>query len=195
MLSSRPSTSSVSSLSPHEPQLLRFRLRQLFLIVTLLSVLCGLLVTSEGPWPIVIGLGALLVAAHVLGVLIGTRLRDTSLEVRRWRAAQPLLDADLPVASRQPVELHKLDLPPKTPLAGYASANLWITRLVVAGALSGGIVGGSVIALSAGARISWAGWSVGTISCAVLGAWLAFLASSFSAIARHAWRHANEHGK
>jgi len=182
----------VARLSRREPQLLRFRLRQMFYMVTLASVLCALLVGTEGPWPWLISLAALLAAAHVLGNLLGTRLRDTSQEIVAWRALQPELDPDLPVATGLPIELAKLNLPPGTPLASHeriARGTAWF----VAGGLALGLVAGSMaIALTIGPRIEWAGWVVGTISCGVLGAWAAFLASSFSSIARHAWRHANE---
>ncbi len=185
----------VASLPRREPQLLRFRLRQMFFMVTLVSVLCALLVGTEGPWPWLISLAALLVAAHVLGNLLGTRLRDTSREVVAWRALQPGLLPDLPVATGQPIELAKLNLPPGTPLASrerVARGTAWF----VAGGLALGLIAGcTTIALTIGPRIEWAGWVVGTISCGVLGAWAAFSASTFSSIARHAWRHANERSK
>ena len=184
-----------ATLPRREPQLLRFRLRQMFFMVTLASVLCGLLVATEGPWPMMIGVAALLVAAHVLGNLVGTRLRDTSHEVIAWRALQPGLDPDRPVATGEPIELAKLNLPPGSPLAGHDRIARW-TAWFVAGGLAIGLVAGCTgIALTIGPRIEWAGWVVGTISCGVLGAWAAFLASTFSSIARHAWRHAHERSK
>ena len=56
---------------PREPQLFRFGLRRLFLLVTLLGILLTLLVSTSGPWPLVISMVSLLVAAHVLGALLG----------------------------------------------------------------------------------------------------------------------------
>lgn len=180
---------------PREPQLFRFRLRQMFLLIALASVFCAALVGTSGPWPLLICLAVLLVAAHVLGNLIGTRLRDTSYEVVAWRASQPGLDPDHPVATSAPVELEKLGLPSGTPLAGHERVAHW-TAWFVAGGLTFGLVAGcTAIALTIGPRIEWAGWIVGTISCGVLGAWAAFLTSTFSSIARHAWRHAHERGK
>lgn len=167
----------------------------MFLMVAVASALCALLVATDGPWPWLIGLAALLVAGHVLGNLLGTRLRDTSHEVVAWRALQEGLDPDHPVATGQPIEWGKLNLPPGTPLASHeriAHCTAWF----VAGGLALGLVAGCVaIALTIGPRVEWAGWVVSTISCGVLGAWAAFLASTFGSIARHAWRHANERSK
>ena len=180
---------------PREPHLLRFGLRQVFVVVTLLSVLCALLVQAKGAWPLIIGVATVLIAAHVFGTLIGTRLRDTSQDVVAWRAAQPGFDDDLPRTEPLPVEDVKSLLPPPTPLADYGRAGNWLIWFVLGGVLTGTIVGGAILGLTIGGRIGWAGWVVGALSCGVLGAWAAFLASSFSTIARHAWRHAHEKGK
>ena len=181
---------------PRQPQLLRFGLRQMFIMVTLLCALCALLAVTGGAWPLVIGGGAVLVAGHVLGNLIGTRLRDTSAEVLHWRAEDPRFRADRPLVHTDPVQIAELNLPPGTPLGdrGRVVGGWWIW-FVAAGAMLGFIVGGSLIYLTIGQRISWAGWAVGTVSCSVLGTWSAFLASSFGSIARHAWRHASEEAR
>lgn len=81
---------------PREPQLLRFRLRQMFFFVTLVCVLCALLVLTEGPWPLVIGASAVLIGAHVFATLVGNRLRDSSQEATQWRAANRGLDEEEP---------------------------------------------------------------------------------------------------
>ena len=181
--------------STREPHLLRFRLRQMFFLVTLLSLLCGLLVLTDGPWPLLIVVSTLLIAAHVFGTLVGTRLRDSSHEVRQWRSAHPTLDNDVPKADMQPTLESRAHLPPVTTLADHGSVSNWLLWFVLGGALLGTLVGGLAIGLIIGPRIGWAGWAVGTLSCGVLGTWAAFLASSFSSIARHAWRHAHEKGK
>jgi hypothetical protein len=178
-----------------EPQLLRFRLRQMFLMVTLASVICATLVLTNGPWPFVIVVAVLLVAAHVMGNVVGTRLRDTSHEVVAWRAQHPDFDPDRPVATRQSMELEKLKLPPSTPLASHERIARWTIWFVAAGIAIGLIAGMVAISLIFGRQIEWAAWLVGMISCGVLGAWVAFLASTFSSIARHAWRHAQEQSK
>ena len=185
-----------SSDQPKQPQLFRFGLRQLFFVVTLLSVFCALMATTEGGWPLLIGAGTLLVGAHVLGNLIGTRLRDASADVQAWRAKNPQLNADRPRVNTEPYEIEDLGLPPCTPLANRGSVvGQWRYWLVASGAILGAIVGGTLIPWAIGPHVSWPGWAAGTISCMVLGTWLAFLACSFSTIARHAWRHASEEGE
>jgi hypothetical protein len=178
-----------------QPHLFRFGLKQMFYMVSLVGVLCSLSVVAGGSWPLIIGLAMLLVGAHVLGNWLGTRLRDTSEEVLQWRAEQSGLGPDDPVATGQPVELAKLDLPPSTPLGSRQKVARWTAWFVTAGTIGGLIAGSTIIALTIGPRIEWAGWAVGTISCGVLGAWAAFLASTFSSIARHAWRHANQRSR
>ncbi len=177
---------------PREPHLLRFGLRKMFLAVTGASVLCALLVLTEGAWPLVIVVAASLVAAHVFGTLVGTRLRDTSHEMVLWRVANPAIDDDVPQAEAKPSASRRAALPPPTPLANHGSVSRWPLWFVIAGAVLGLAIGGATIAMLAGPQLSWPGWAVGTLSCGVLGTWAAFLGSSVTTIARHAWRHAQE---
>lgn len=176
-----------------EPHLLKFQLRQMFLGITLLSLLCALIAKTEGPWPWVIVISALMVAAHVLGNLIGTRLRDTSDEVIRWRSSDPRYGPDNPNMTPQPCDFANLSLPAETNLANFGRMVRGMKWFLLAGLLVGLVLGGTVLALTIGHRIGWAGWAVGTISGAVLGTWLAFLAVSFTTIARDALRQA--HGR
>jgi len=169
--------------------LLRFRLRQLLGFVAGLSLLMALLVRTEGPWPLVIGGLTLLVGAHVFGTMVGTRLRDTSRDVAEWRAATLGLD-DAPRAEVPPSPAARSQLPATTPLADHGRVGRWLFWYLLGGAILGSAVGGALLGFTIGPRIGWAGWAVGTISCAVLGIWAAFLGSSMSSIARHAWRHA-----
>ena len=175
-----------------EPHLLKFRLRQMFFVVTLLSMLCALVVLTDGPWPWVIVLSALMVAAHVMGNLIGTRLRDTSGDVVRWRSADPRQAPDHPQTTPLS-DLASLPLPPETNLANFGRLVRGMKWFLLGGLVLGFILGGTLLALTIGHRIGWAGWVVGTISGAVLGTWLAFLAVSFTAISRAALRQA--HGR
>jgi len=184
----------MSSTTPREPHLLRFGLRQMFLFVTLVCVLLTLLVLTKGPWPLVIGATSALVAAHVFGTLIGNRLRDTSREVVEWRAANPALEDDVPQVNLRPSEAAKLAMPTTTHLAEHGHVCQWLLWFVLGGAVLGTVFGGTILGFTIGPRIGWAGWTIGAISCGVLGSWVAFLASSFYSIARHAWRDAHEKG-
>ncbi|TWU20796.1 hypothetical protein Pla144_48480 [Bythopirellula polymerisocia] len=176
-----------------EPHLLKFGLKKLFLIVTLASLFCALMVLTHGPWPLVIFFLALLTLAHVLGNMIGTRLRDTSHEIRLWRATDPRQSPDSPLATPQPYELAKLSLPEETNLAGFGRIVSGFRWFLLSGFSVGALLGGTLLAVTIGNRIGWAGWVVGTVSSAVLGTWVAFLGVSFTAIARDALRQA--HGK
>lgn len=175
---------------PPEPHLLRFGLRQLLAWGALLALLCGSLKLAAGAWPLVIGALALLVGAHVLGTLVGTRLRDTSSDVQRWRAAR-LGQPDAPVVGSLPLESVQPWLPPVTPLAQLPAPSALPVRSLVGGWLGGATLGAAAIAGTLGGEVTWAGLAMGAVSCGILGAWLAFLASNFATIARHAWRHAH----
>jgi len=176
--------------SPREPQLFRFGLRRLFFFVSGATAFIALLASCEGVWPWVILFSATLVAAHVLGNAVGTRLRDSSRDVQIWKAGRPSRDRDEPVATRQPVPWAELSLPVGTPLALHGTSSWRRNGAVAAGAVLGLALGASGIHLSVGDDVTWIGLAVGSISCAVMGGWFALLATNFCVILRHAWRHA-----
>jgi hypothetical protein len=66
---------------------------------------------------------------------------------------------------------------------------------VTAGGITGAIIGAAGLAMTIGHRITPAGLTVGALSAAALGAWMAFLASAFVGISRRAWRDAVAHQK
>jgi hypothetical protein len=173
-----------------EPHLLKFRLRQMFFVVTLLSCLCALIAATKGPWPWVIGLSAAMVAAHVLGNLIGTRLRDTSSDVVRWRAADPKQVADQPLTTPL-ADISKAAMPAETNLRNFGGLVAGMRWYVFGGLATGLLVAATLLAVTIGHRIGWAGWVVGSISGGVLGVWIAFMGVSFTTIARDALRQAH----
>ncbi len=191
-MSSRPqSTAGSDDAGRREPQLLRFGLRQLFLFVSAAAILCAVAASTGGPWPWLVGFLASLVAAHVTGNFLGTRLRDSSAEVQRWKAANSPLGADVPAATPEPVRWSELGLPEQTPLGLFQPAPpRRVHGATVAGAIAGGAVGIVALAYVSGEQTTWPGLVVGALSCGVMGAWLAMLVSSFWMIARHAWKHA-----
>ena len=178
-----------------EPQLLRFHLRHMFFAVTFFSIFCAVMVLTKGPWPLVIFSSFLLVGAHVMSTVIGTRLRDTSDDVTSWLLTQPDAHLERPRVSDRTLDQVREELPPRSPLATKQSVARWTSFFVIVG-ISVGLMGGAMaIGFTIGERIGLVGWLVGTISCGVLGAWLAFLASTFGAIVRHAWRDADQRSK
>ena len=84
----------MSPAPPRQPQLLRFRLRQMFLSVTLLCGLMALMVLTQGATALAIGGLLALIGAHVFATFVGTRLRDSSEESVRWQSSHPSQDAD-----------------------------------------------------------------------------------------------------
>jgi len=181
---------SAASHSDREPHLFRFGLRQLFSLVSAAAVLCTLLAVTSGPWPWIIAFFAALVMAHVAGNFLGTRLRDTSEEVKHWKSVHSATGPDDPASTPEPVRWAELGLPAQTPLAWHAPAPrrlCWVIIGVAAASATGGTV---ALVLLAGEHGSLPALAVGAVSCGVIGAWASLLASSFWAIARHAWRHA-----
>lgn len=178
---------------PSEPQILHFGLRQWFYFISGVAILCALLARLETVGALLVLSIVGLVAAHVVGTFLGTRLRDTSAEVTRWKGRPGSPDVDVPVAVPQPVALSELRLPETTTLAGQGRGS-WSTRLAVAvGGMVGLVCGAAAIVKFAGPDVTRAGAALGAVSCGVIGAWMTLLASNFWAIAREAWRHASKH--
>jgi hypothetical protein len=132
-----------------------------------------------------------LVAAHVFGTFLGTRLRDTSGEVVRWKARPGTADPDRPVSLPQPVSLANVQLPETTSLAGHSDDSRRSRWALGLGALIGFGLGAWGIHELAGPAVTWPGLAFGAISCGVMGAWIALLVSNFWVIARQALRHAS----
>jgi hypothetical protein len=190
--SSESQRSSLVVEPPPESQLFRFGLRQMLLFVAGAAALLGVMVTIGGGWGPAVGFLAALVAAHVLATSVGTRLRDSSPEVRQWRSQLPGADSDAPPlpGSMTPGELAAL----ATSSLARRQDSPWRTWLpAAAGAISGGFLGAAAIPLIAGPQATTAGLALGAVSCAVICGWLTLLASNFVSIARGAWHEA--HGK
>jgi hypothetical protein len=105
----------------------------------------------------------------------------------RWQKEIGKVDTDLPPSDPWRRASDEPNLPQQTHLAHHGHQVRWLVWLVAGGAVLGFVLGGIGLALTLGTQIGWPGWIVGTHSGGVLGAWIAFLACSFSSIARHAW--------
>jgi hypothetical protein len=173
-----------------EPNLARFGLRQLFFFFSLATVLCAVLARVGGVCPLLAGCVAALIAAHVFGTFLGTRLRDTSHEVQLWKARPGSPDPDDPVALPQPIGQADLPAPPNLPLAGFERIHRWSSWCVMAGAAAGSVLGALAIAALGGDGVTWPGIALGSASCAVIGAWAALLWTTFWTISRHVLRQA-----
>jgi hypothetical protein len=174
-----------------EPNLMRFGLRHLFLLVSGAAILAAALTQLEGFGPLVLGCIVLLIAAHVFGTFLGTRLRDTSAEVQRWKARPGSRDPDYPVAPRQPVRVAELQLSQPS-LAGFERIGLRRHWHVAAGAAAGFFLGLFALNAAAGEDVTWPGLTLGAVSCGVIGSWVSLLSTNFYAIAKHTLRQASE---
>ncbi len=174
----------------HEPNLMRFGLRQLFFFVSLVAALCAAMLTIGEASRMMLGSFVALVAAHLFGTFLGTRLRDSSAEVQQWKARPGTSDRDDPVALPQPVQVAELRLPAPT-LASFEKIGRWRHWCVGAGTAMGFVFGGACISRAAGDDVTWPGLALGALSCGVIGAWVALLGVNFYAIARHTLRQAS----
>jgi hypothetical protein len=177
------------SIPEREPNLMRFGLRQLFSFISLATILVALLAHLGGVWPILLGAAIALVSAHVLGTFVGTRLRDTSSEVQRWKGRPGSADRDEPVAPPQPVRVADLALPAPS-LASHEDLGQWRHWCVAVGAIGGLFLGGAGIYTAAGDDVTAPGIAMGSLSGGVIGAWMTLLGTNFCAIVRQTLRQA-----
>jgi hypothetical protein len=157
----------------------RFTLRTMLLAVTALGCLFGMMSALGTVWSMVILLFGCLVAGHVLGNSLGTRLRDGA--PKRSGVSQALRDARFAVTHRSGVEGSGLS----------QRTRLSRVTLVMSfgGATAGAFLGGTGLAAiypDAGAPAV----ALGVVSSAVLGGFMGFLTSSFLSVTLKAWREA-----
>jgi len=174
-----------------EPNILRFGLRQWFYFISGIIVLCALFASLEGKNAILLASVVALIVAHVLGTFLGTRLRDTSDEVVRWKARPGSADADHPVSLPQPVSLADIRLPETTSLAGRSDVSHRSCWALGLGALAGFALGAWGIHELAEPKVTWPGLALGAVSCGVMGTWIALLGCNFWTVARQALRQAS----
>jgi hypothetical protein len=123
---------------------------------------------------------ALLVAAHVAGNAIGTRLRGDATASNRngvCGMGAPGQNGQARLPEIRPFETR---LWARSPL--YRT--MW--RFVIAGAFAGGTVGGAWLVGTHGREMTWPGALLGCLSLGMLGALFAFLAGSFWRVMREA---------
>ncbi len=122
-----------------------------------------------------------LIAAHVIGNALGTRLRDEASRLAQagGNAADPP-----PASGVLPVK------PPASQLTECRRLPRRLFGIATLGAVLGGVAGGALITAVAWQDITVAGITLGVCSSAVLGGLAGFLASSFYTVARAAWREA-----
>lgn len=142
----------------------QFRLRTMLLMVTLCGALCAIMHAVGPIWSAIFCFFTLLVASHVAGNAIGTRLRDGA-------TVSAVLDAE----ERPNFVAPSPGPSPAKHLALRVPLGRWIAVLTVIGVAGAGSIGAKFFAASTGP----AAWAVGTVSSALLGGFATFLASSF----------------
>lgn len=179
---------SVAGTRPPELPVLKFSLRHLLAFVAVLCVLLAGVVGSNGMTSMVFLLAALVVALHVTGTALGSRLRAHADQQRAWDAAH-----GVSVAGASASTAARSTRSAASPLYGRHSALRWLPLLVAGGALLGTVGGAVLLALTTGHRSGAIGIAVGAISLGVVGGWFAFLGTSFWTILRQGWREAVSH--
>lgn len=161
----------------------QFTLRMLIGLITLLAAMFALVNVVH---PVVMAglvLLALLIAAHVAGNVIGTRLREIGDHpvTKEGKEAPP-----------RPFDRHvdRNSFAPPSDLARKISLGLPILIVTSAGVLTGGIGGGLWGFLSAGSD-GWLNIVVGTVAFGFLGGFGSFAAFSFTQVILGAWWQAS----
>jgi hypothetical protein len=175
--------------APPEPNLFRFGLRRFFALVSGLVLLLGVMTIIGGGWAAALGFGAAMVAAHVIATTLGTRLRNSSQEIERFTVAKLGGGPEIP-PPRGPLTAEELAAFTDTPLARHEHSPLRTWAALGVGAFAGGSLGAAIIPLIAGPTANAAEIGLGTVSCAVMGAWLTLGAWHFYSVVRRTWRDA-----
>ncbi len=162
---------------PRVADSLQFRLRTLFIIVTLFGVLFGVMHVLGPIASVVLLMLLAIVGLHMAGNALGTSRRDESTE-RFGELSSPQIDErELTERCAAVKVTHRLR--EHTPLG-------WVIRITTfLGAASGMALG--TIALKDWTNAELPGLIFGAISAGVIGAFFGFLAGSFLEIARRAW--------
>ncbi len=151
----------------------QFSLRTLLCWMAGLCVLFAVLAQLPLVWALTAVWFLLLIAAHVVGNALGTRLRDVG-------AVGPDGDAEPPPPAQPTRKLQPQPeaskLHQRTPLGRVMFA------VAALGACLGGSLGGNAAAFATGDSMTFSGLAVATISSGVMGALFGFLAASFLSV-------------
>lgn len=160
----------------------QFRLATLFLAVGSLSVLFAAMSALGAVWSTFLGFFLLLIAGHVTGNAIGTKLHGDSTLLRR----------STPSATRSMAALQARNM--AAVQASRAVEGLHVGRIALAVALvvglTGAILGGLSFASIYGAHIAAGGLVLVTCSFGVLGGLAGFMVTSFVSVSRQAMSEA-----
>ncbi len=158
----------------------QFTLRTLLIGMAVVAVLLGVATTVGTYWSMAVGLLLVLIAGHVAGNSLGTKLRDGAprRKSEQFSATQPRRaasrrDVAMPTRLRVPARLHWINIV----LSGV-------------GALAGGYFGGSALVASYPDAPTSA-FVLAYVSSGVLGGFAGFVTSSFLSVTRQALSEAH----
>jgi hypothetical protein len=166
------------------PPPLQFRLKTLFVVLSLLSVLFAVLTRVSLVWRVAVVWFALLVAAHVVANAMGTHAAASApMRLPRTRDDEmPGADGDLRAA-----------FAPTTQLGSRAQFGIRFGAIVLIGAAIGCAVGTALVTLHNAGRLGWPALALAACSSAGIGAFLTFLAAGCAKVAARAMRQAASH--
>jgi hypothetical protein len=148
--------------------LLQFRLKTLLAVVALCSAAFAVMAWIGAVWSMVLLFFVALIAGHVVGNAIGTKLRG-------GRPKRPPPEPMSATATQRP------SVPAEAPPRLGTTASLHRVAFVVtcAGCAAGALTGRLIFLQVDHGQLRAADWVLALVSFAVLGGFLAFLASSF----------------
>ncbi|HEX3999686.1 MAG TPA: hypothetical protein VHX65_14125 [Pirellulales bacterium] len=145
----------------------QFRLRTMLLAVTACGACLAMMHVIGPVWSAILCILLLLAAGHVVGNVLGNRLRDEAT------AAASQNVGGRPVCSAVAIRPK-----PAKKLAVRAPLGRWISVLTLIGAVGGGTLGEVLFS----GHAMHAALIVGSVSAAVIGGFAAFLAGSFFSV-------------
>lgn len=167
----------------------QFGLRAMFVGVGLLSVLFAIMGVVGPMGSTFIIWFLLLVAGHVSGNVSGTRKNGRRNENHAHEVGpmRPASEPSIADASAACARLPGLDRGTRLRESTRLGWPMIVTTAV--GTMLGGALGATLLLLSLGGK-DYTGVVLGSLSSAVVGGFLGFLASSFLAVALNAWQEA-----
>jgi hypothetical protein len=175
----------------------QFSLRSLLLAVGGVFLLIAVFDWVGAAWAAPLAFLMILVVGHVLGNVVGTRLRDAGSTCQRPATASISQTTGNSTANSTTAataggrvripSVRRSHLCDKTPL----DRGVWL--LVGLGIAAGSLAGGTLLATLQWQDITWIGLLLGAVSAGILGGWLTLLGATFLHAAGRAWREAVEH--
>lgn len=161
----------------------QFTLRTMLLLVSLLAVFFSLINLVHPLVMTGLTLLGILIAAHVAGNVIGTRLREIG--------DRPMTKdgRDIPPQRFHP-QIDRTNFAPPSDLAKKVSLGLPVLIVTTTGVLVGGIAGGIWGYLAAGSS-GWLNIAVGFVAFGFLGGFVSFAIYSFTQVLLGAWSQAS----